>query len=931
MTYTNFYNIMARYYAEKITKKFQYDPVSVFATSKINPLPYQLEDFLSLANTLDVGIVRALLSYETGLGKTIVSGLLIRELLYRKKDSRVLLLVPPPAVMQWKAEMRAKFGLEFHEYTNENDLSKNLLIASIDTLKRKKKAIEERGTRWDLIVVDELHRATPVNMRYELLKFLSENSTVHFLGLTATPHDGKEANFIGRLQLIQPSVNEENYRIFLEEANFRRLKSEVTDIEGNALFPYGVNVNTINIKVTPEEERFYSAVEEYVRKEYGKAEGRNSPRGLIATVMGRIASSSVYAAIAAMKRRKEKILKGALIGPEDYINQLLSELREAEENELEMDGIYRKIIETDTGEDKMEELSAIDKVIEAGMGVKFDSKLQQLKQIINLHREKGHKVVVFTSFIDTTEYLREKLSEEFGSSVYAVNGNMDRDERDQSIKKFLESGIVLIGTEVIGESLNLQKANVVVNYEMPWSPVTYIQRVGRVYRYPQRSQIFVHNFSSTLKVERRIIDIIYQKVNRMVENFDEGSVAVIGSMISDQDVAQAIFDEYKKGELDGERVIRQKLSDADHIMQIVKTALDNFKAAAVHVNAFSILGDPRKIVTEEDIKNFLDYAKMVGIGEGDHRSRIINYQVHGRPVKELTVEDPAIIDALNTALKLPVAYASAVWKGETTDACLLNMKYIDGNGETILEEQVLYTPAGYSDSSVIETLTLPHQSAEVRTIEQGEPSKDPFIRNRLSEISDKVIETSVYKMQLIDKRIQVLEGYKGPMYEKEISDLEHEKLKLGKRADIRVELGDIIGYLRLVSEREAAREAESGDRYDPELEKIKREIEIAAMEYVMNYERQQGWEPEDVSRDNLGYDIISRKQGEKKYIEVKGLSVCSGTVVLTTNEIKASEFFKDDFYLYVVCDPKGSPTLKIKKPPLEVVDQRYVVQYIVKF
>jgi DNA or RNA helicases of superfamily II len=271
--------LMAKCEAVRILGKMRYDPVYVFATSRINPLPYQLEDFLTLLDMLDVGDVRVLLAYETGLGKTIVSGLFIREVLLKQPEARVLIVAPPAATNQWKSEMKNKFGLYFSDYMGVEDLSKQLLIASVDTFKRRIRELEERGTKWDVVVADELHRATPGNLRYALLELLSKR-TQHLLALTATPHDGKEENFIGRLQLILPSVDEENYRRFLEERSFRRKKSEVTDLEGNRLFPYPVSVKTVKLGVSPEEEEFYSAVEEYVRTVYRRVEGRNSPLGL---------------------------------------------------------------------------------------------------------------------------------------------------------------------------------------------------------------------------------------------------------------------------------------------------------------------------------------------------------------------------------------------------------------------------------------------------------------------------------------------------------------------------------------------------------------------------------------------------------------------------------------------------------------------------
>ena len=294
---------LAKYTAMKIDSKWKYDPTMVFAVSKIDLLPFQLIDYLEMIKMYELheeigsAGVRFLLAYETGLGKTILAGLFLKDLIIKNNNARVLVVCPRPAMLQWQKEMQDKFDLNFSIYDNLNDLKEKLLIASIDKLKRKKEKIDYRDTKWDLVIVDELHRATSKgdgdkgNQRYELIKLLSSRTT-HFLGLTATPHDGKRDHFISRLKLIFPSLTEDNLEEYLKKYMIRRRKKDddVTDINGNPLFPYDVIVKTIKINVTKEELEFYRGVENYVKNMYGKSENYNSPRGLVATIMGRLAS-----------------------------------------------------------------------------------------------------------------------------------------------------------------------------------------------------------------------------------------------------------------------------------------------------------------------------------------------------------------------------------------------------------------------------------------------------------------------------------------------------------------------------------------------------------------------------------------------------------------------------------------------------------------
>ncbi|MEM3896593.1 MAG: DEAD/DEAH box helicase family protein, partial [Archaeoglobaceae archaeon] len=224
-----------------IFTKYYYDPISVLASSKINLLPYQLEDFLNLLDLADSGIpVRVLIAYETGLGKTILAGLFIKEMILRNPNTRVLILTPPNVQYQWQEELKNKFSLEFPilrevDREGKDPLSENWLIASMDTLKGEKWLRKVSDYKWDIVVVDELHRATIKNRRAQLIQAVRDR-TRHMFALTATPHDGKEEQFIFRLNLINQNVDEQNWEEFLKKYTFRRRKKEVLDLDGKKIF-----------------------------------------------------------------------------------------------------------------------------------------------------------------------------------------------------------------------------------------------------------------------------------------------------------------------------------------------------------------------------------------------------------------------------------------------------------------------------------------------------------------------------------------------------------------------------------------------------------------------------------------------------------------------------------------------------------------------
>ncbi|MEM3795155.1 MAG: helicase-related protein [Thermoprotei archaeon] len=923
---------MAKCLARWIQGKIMYDPVCVFATSKIDPLPYQLEDHLKLVSALEAGGVRHLLAYETGLGKTIVAGLLVKELLIRKPDARVLLVLPPMAIKQWLYEMRSKFGLVFTVFGERGDFGEKLLAASMDTLKNQVEVIRDWGLHWDLVVVDELHRATPGNKRYSLLEALRDAAD-NMLALTATPHDGKHDHFLGRLRLVNPAVSEENYREFVENCCFRRRKRDVVDVEGSPLFPYSVNVHTESLSVSSEEEEFYQAVERYVGFIYGVAEGseRRRPLGLVATVMGRMASSSVATGVAAMKRRRERLLSKVVPMDGRVLEEMLSELDDAETDE-EREKIYNRLIEAVEPDDKellKTELEELDRIIKLGEMVGVDSKLEALCHVLKPHVERGEKVVVFTSFVETAKHLYGELSRR-GFRVEMVSGELDEDDRKRSIDLFVEKGDVLVGTEIIGESVNLQKANVVVNYELPWSPVSYIQRVGRVYRYPMRKQIFVHNFSSNLRVERRVLEIVYQKVNRLVEEFDEGSVAVIGDILTEKEVEEVIAQAYSKGLEQAQQRLRAELEKTEEYMRVVNEAISVSNAAAIHVDTSKLLKDTTEIVTVTDIQRFLEYAVRAGIGMGDPWRQPVYFKVEDTLVEELSVNDRGVKKALEMGSNLPLELLRLQCDVESVQhACVLEVEFLNGLGRVVASDVVVATPKGCHPLEWVEKCR-PIAASPLRGDSDASinpspcsflenPGEDVYLKKKAEEWLNRITASAALKMELMG-----IAKPRSPVLA-ELEQAEEDRIRdevLKETSSVTPRVKQVLGYLILEPYGK-------DDEYDPAALEYRREVELAAMRYVIAFEKEQGRYPNDVHDENLGYDIVSvESDGRVRYIEVKGVSnPATQDVTLTYNELKASNFYREDYYLYIVVDPLGKPTLKTHRAPLKVIEEILVKQF----
>jgi len=939
---------LAKYTAMKIDSKWKYDPIMVFAVSKIDLLPFQLIDYLEMIKMYELheeigsAGVRFLLAYETGLGKTILAGLFLKDLIIKNNNARVLVVCPRPAMLQWQKEMQDKFDLNFSIYDNLNDLKEKLLIASIDKLKRKKKEIEYRDTKWDLVIVDELHRATSKgdndkgNQRYELIKLLSSRTT-HFLGLTATPHDGKRDHFISRLKLIFPGLTEDNLDEFLKKFMIRRRKKddEVTDINGNPLFPYDVIVETIKLDVTKEELEFYKGVENYVKNMYGTAENYNSPRGLVATIMGRLVSSSYYTGINAMERRKKRIAEKTIKSLN--LKELWNELNDNELMGEEIDKIIDEllsIIPEGEGYNLQEEIEELDRLINLGKAINVDSKLEQLKEIIKNIEDK--KIVIFTSFIDTAEYLHRELLKIY-PGTYLATGKLDKNQLQTIIKDFREKGKILIGTDVLNESLNLQVANVVINYELPYNPIVYIQRVGRVFRYPMRDNILVWNFSSVLKVEERALEIIYNKVNQMVEDFDEGSVEIIGNVITENEVIRAIFEEYKGK--NGLKIINEDFNNASLSIDEVKRTLSISESAKRHVNISNILEKPNEMIFKENIRQLINILKF--LGHARFTSDGLIGDVKGINIERLSVEDRAVQKAIEIGKEFPPQKICVI-DDELKDGIILEVGFYDNNGNKVDSRIVFFDGEKFSDPQhIIEFFGDGHIRNKIFpcddvnfNVDNEKLNKillsDEYIKNERNKVLNRVLEYSNYMLEFIDELKN--EKSEGLNILNNISNTILDQRRNSLPQEVFPKIETIIGMIKVKKISEVGNSPEKG--YDPEEvyehEKHKKEIENKAMEIVINKLKEDGWEVEDVHEYNIGYDLKAIKDGKLKYIEVKGLSdVNSKSFIMTFNEYIASGYYKENYYVYLVLDPLNNPIIKELSPPFEA-QEKPIIQYEIK-
>lgn len=549
--------------AQRIHLAYLFDPVLAVHTSVVDPLPHQITAVYE--HMLPRQPLRFLLADDPGAGKTIMAGLLIKELIARGDLQRCMIVCPGSLAEQWQDELYRRFHLPFDILTNDKlevartgnwFLENNLVIARLDKLSRNedvKMKLQAPDCRWDLIVCDEAHKMsatvfngeTKYTKRYHLGQLLS-NITRHFLLMSATPHNGKEADFQLFMALLDGDRFEGRYRDGVHSADVsdlmrRMVKESLMKFDGTPLFPQRI-AYTVPYKLSEAEAVLYTTVTEYVRKEFDRAEAlKNDKRagtvGFALTILQRRLASSPEAIFQSLRRRRER-LEGRLrelellqrggqalgIMPIDIPTldiEDIEDLDEAPDSEVEV--AEEKILDQATAANSIGELrieiqtltvleSQALTVRRSSTDTKWCELASLLSEIFTTvttvegkveHKWASHgastipppiasphqKIVIFTEHRDTLNYLEQRITTLLGrkEAVVIIHGGIGREERlkVQESFKYDPQVQVLLATDAAGEGINLQRAHLMVNYDLPWNPNRLEQRFGRIHRIGQ--------------------------------------------------------------------------------------------------------------------------------------------------------------------------------------------------------------------------------------------------------------------------------------------------------------------------------------------------------------------------------------------------------------------------------------------------------------
>jgi SNF2 family DNA or RNA helicase len=526
--------------------------------SSLIPLPHQI---LVLEKVMQSTQNRFLLADEVGMGKTIETGLILKELKLRGDIKRILVIVPKSSMLQWQSEMKEHFNEVFHIYDSEMITSMartfsnfnadeefnfwkqhHQIIVTTDALKPLEKRqgwTRERvdeynkyrmeavlNADFDLVIIDEAHKmggASQTVSRYVLAQALC-NSVANVLLLTATPHRGKADHFRRILQLLDPDAFDGEGLPQIKELEpyvIRTEKRLALDYDGKKLFNerlthrFDVPLNNIEHQ---KQLALYTAVTDYVRQGFNRAKKtNNSAVGLIMILFQRLVSSSTAAILSSMQGRLERLRNE---DDDEDIEAYSDDIDSHEEDPIhidDFDGIYSDTIED--MEDEEDLLSALiiqaKNCINSETDAKATALLQKYKDLQQKENNPELKILVFTEFRSTQKMLHHFFLNQGYRSTY-INGSQDLDERKIALAEFKKSAQVMVATDAAGESLNMQFCHIVFNYDLPWNPMMIEQRIGRVDRIGQNHKVQAYNMLTDNSVDLRVYRVIEEKLRMII-------------------------------------------------------------------------------------------------------------------------------------------------------------------------------------------------------------------------------------------------------------------------------------------------------------------------------------------------------------------------------------------------------------------------------
>jgi len=1004
-----------------------FDPLLAMNVSKIDPLPFQIEAVYGYV--LKQPRIRFLIADDAGAGKTIMAGLILKELKLRNLAKRILIVVPSHLKDQWRRELKEKFDEKFmildrntfNAHYGENPWERNSqVITSIDFAKQDDIIRTLESVDWDLVIVDEAHKMaayrygekTEKTERYKLGEVLSKTSN-HLIFLTATPHKGDPENFRLFLDLLMPGffatheMIEESLKNKDNPLFIRRLKEDLRDFDGKPIFTRRFP-RTIKFRLSDIEKELYNEVSRYVVEQYNKAlvkpEDKRRNVAFALLILQRRMASSTYALLKSLERRKaklERILKEGrkeelqrISMPADY--EETEDLEEIERWKREEE--WESVTVASSFEELRAEIETLERLIEKAKRIvdtEGEVKLRELRKAIEEGFKKieemngRRKILIFTESRDTLDYLVRKISE-WRYRVNYIHGGMGLEERIREEKVFRDETEIMVATEAAGEGINLQFCHIMINYDIPWNPNRLEQRMGRIHRYGQQKDVYMFNLVAEDTREGMVLAKLLDKLDEIREKLGSDRVFdVIGDVFEGRNLYQLIIDAVTNArsmddilkELDirpdeeyiarirealGES-LATRFIDYTRIKEMADRAKE-YRLIPEYVEEFfkrvftraggkfrevkggftaieSVPYEIRRIAESDEFRNkygilMKHYPKVTFDKDLAFKNPDAEFISFGHPLLEALLEwvlrefgekarkgavfkDPS--GKLNGYIWF---YVGEVMDGrEKVAGRKILAIYDDGKNRREINPAVLWDLSPYNAYNGSEEIS--DREILPAVIEAVERYKEEIAneRRRQAEIKRKYgLKSLEYLINELDAELVELyerqeRGEKVDLairnkedrkrkYEEDRKSLEKE---IEREQSLSISTPELLTVIRVIPERNEMVEDE--------------EIERIGMEIAMEYERLHGREPEDVSAEDLGFDIRSRGEGEIRYIEVKARAG-TGEIVLTPNEWMKAKRFKEQYWLYVVENAATSPVLYIINNPAENLRPREKVEVV---
>lgn len=626
--------------AYRISVPYLFEPYMAVYSSLIEPLPHQISAVYEKMLTMQP--LRFVLADDPGAGKTIMTGLLIKEMIVRE-DVRYCLIVCPGALAeQWQDELRQKFQLNFKIFANGNDFfDMNQCIVSTDKLARNNDLQEKlRRVDWDLIVCDEAHKMSATvwgneikyTKRFKLGQLLGK-ITRHFLLLTATPHNGKEEDFYLFMSLIDPDRFEGakrlKNRVDVSDIMRRLVKEDLVTFEGKPLFPERI-AYTVNYSLSPQEAELYQRVTDYVTEGFNRAErlrdDKKNSVGFAMTILQRRLASSPKAIYESLKRRTQrlkKILQAKKLMDEDNFDVAdWDEYEEFPNGELERkeDEIADRATASQTRRELRNEIQTLEQLTSMADKVRKSSEDKKWCELSRLLQDNEkiskldgglEKLIIFTEHRDTLDYLQQKISSLFGRAemVATIHGGLNRNERRAVEERFKQDKnlLVLVATDAAGEGINLQNAHLMINYDLPWNPNRLEQRFGRIHRIGQKAVCHLWNLVANDTREGQVFIRLLKKI--------EEERAALGGQVFDI-LGKISFDNKPLRDLLIEAI---RYGNDPSVVQRLNSVMDkSFDADKI-----------RELLNERALtEDALGFSEVIGISQNMKRGALHRLQPH---------------------------------------------------------------------------------------------------------------------------------------------------------------------------------------------------------------------------------------------------------------------------------------------------------------